>query len=145
MKAMLGSAIVSSAVSALLIGTASPAWASEGQLIVRTQSGNTRCVVGTPAVACEYYGLPGFGNGRIFTDSFGDHHSNIASVTSSGGFDWSYGDIPGSEPQKDVPLSYGQIYHFRGWTLRTSESGTRFVNDATGHGMFVSIERVTPF
>jgi hypothetical protein len=96
------------------------------------------------AVGCQTY-VAGFVNGEIYTDSFGDHRSNIANITSNGRFSWSYGDIPGSQPQNDVPLPYGQIYHFRGWTVRTSEVGTRFVNDVTGHGMFVSVERVTPF
>jgi hypothetical protein len=32
-----------------------------------------------------------------------------------------------------------------GWTILPSSDGTRFTNDGTGHGMFVSIENVSPF
>ena len=42
-------------------------------------------------------------------------------------------------------MQYGQTYNIRGWTVAASEVGTRFTNNATGHGMFVSIENVYPF
>jgi hypothetical protein len=32
-----------------------------------------------------------------------------------------------------------------GWTILPSSDGTRFTNDGTGHGMFVSIENVYSF
>lgn len=41
-----------------------------------------------------------------------------------------------------VTLTYGQTYHFLGWTVLPSSDGTRFTNDGTGHGMFVSVENV---
>jgi hypothetical protein len=37
-------------------------------------------------------------------------------------------------------LRYGNAYRLQGWSILASESGTRFTNDVTGHGMFVSIE-----
>ena len=42
-------------------------------------------------------------------------------------------------------LNYGQTYHLQGWTILANSDGTRFTNDGTGHGMFVSIENVAPF
>jgi hypothetical protein len=33
-------------------------------------------------------------------------------------------------------LTYGQSYHHGNWTIYPDQSGTRFVNDGTGHGMF---------
>jgi hypothetical protein len=57
------------------------------------------------------------------------------------------GDIPGW-PQavaNDVVLTYGQTYHIQGWTIDPNSDGTRFTNDGTGHGMFVSIENVYSF
>jgi hypothetical protein len=33
----------------------------------------------------------------------------------------------------------------QGWTVLPDSDGTRFTNDATGHGMFVSIENVAAF
>ena len=32
-----------------------------------------------------------------------------------------------------------------GWTIEASEDGTRFTNDGTGHGMFISVEGVEAF
>jgi hypothetical protein len=48
-------------------------------------------------------------------------------------------------PQNDLVLNYGQTYHVLGWTIVPTSDGTRFTNDGTGHGMFVSIENVKPF
>jgi hypothetical protein len=42
-------------------------------------------------------------------------------------------------------LNYGQTYHVIGWTIEPSSDGTRFTNDGSGHGMFVSIEDVSSF
>jgi len=44
-----------------------------------------------------------------------------------------------------VVLNYGQTYHIPGWTILPSSDGTRFTKDDTGHGMFVSVENVSPF
>jgi hypothetical protein len=43
----------------------------------------------------------------------------------------------------DVVLAYGKTYN--GWTILPTSDGTRFANDRTGHGMFVSIENVYAF
>jgi len=45
----------------------------------------------------------------------------------------------------DQQLNYGTNYHFNGWTVEGSSDGTRFTNDGTGHGMFVSIQNVYSF
>jgi hypothetical protein len=62
-------------------------------------------------------------------------------VTSDGNLRWlvgNLGDIP------TVTLDY-RTYAAVGWTIAAADSGTRFTNDRTGHGMFVSIERVESF
>jgi hypothetical protein len=51
----------------------------------------------------------------------------------------------GGTPQNDLVLNYGQTYHYVGWKILPSSDGTRFTNDGTGHGMFVSIENVSSF
>jgi len=38
-----------------------------------------------------------------------------------------------------------QTYDAEGWTIAASETGTKFPNQHTGHGMFVSIEKVDTF
>lgn len=42
-------------------------------------------------------------------------------------------------------MAYGQTYHRGNWTINPDETGTRFTNNRTGHGMFVSIENVYSF
>jgi hypothetical protein len=124
---------------------------------VRTQSGNTRCEVGSDTVVCQY--LPGFSQAPVEPPSncppppgtylrcTSGIHWDLAVVTSAGAFKWDDGNIPGT-PQamaNDVVLNYGQTYHVQGWTIVPNEDGTRFTNDGTGHGMFVSIDNVSSF
>jgi hypothetical protein len=75
-------------------------------------------------------------------------HADLAEVTASGAFQWNDGNIGGvgsDWAQTDTTLGYGQTYHVSGWTVLPSSDGTRFANDGTGHGMFVSIENVYSF
>lgn len=116
---------------------------------LRTQSGAVRCLVmtddqahgGGPAVACEHG--PGFPQAPINPSGL---HFDDAVVHASGRFFWEDANIGGGgTPQNDVILTYGQTFHFLGWTVVPNSDGTRFTNDATGHGMFVSIDNVSPF
>lgn len=78
----------------------------------------------------------------------GGIHQDQAVVTTSGAFHWQDGNIGGVGPdwaQTDIILNYGQTYEVQGWTILPSSDGTRFTNDGTGHGMFVSIENVAAF
>jgi hypothetical protein len=120
---------------------------------VRTESGKVRCEVESSRVGCQY--LPGFRQAPISlpesqcrTPCPGGIHWDIANVTSGGAFSWMEGNLAtggSADPQNDVILNYGQTYHIQGWTVLPSSDGTRFTNDGTGHGMFVSIENVAPF
>jgi hypothetical protein len=109
--------------------------------LVRTESGKVRCDIQADKVGCQY--LPGFPLAPICDT--GGYHCDIAQVKSSGGFSWIDGNIPGAHPENDVVLNYGQTYHLQGWTINPGEDGTRFTNDSTGHGMFVSVENVSSF
>jgi len=131
--------------AAALTATTPTARADVSQVLVRTQSGNTRCIILTGEVGCETYVPTGFVQGTNFPDAFGNHNANIARVASAGQFEWRFGDIPGEHPENDIVLNYGQTYHFSGWTVSPTTEGTRFANDGTGHGMFVSIENVSSF
>jgi hypothetical protein len=123
--------------------------AHAGVQYVRTQSGAVRCLVlsndeghgGGPAVACEHG--PGFPQAPV--SQYGNRF-DIAKVDASGNFRWEDGNIGGGgTPQNDLVLSYGQTVHSQGWTIAPTSDGTRFTNDASGHGMFVSIENVSSF
>ena len=94
-----------------------------------------------PAVGCEHG--PGFPQAPVSQDG---PHFDLAVTDASGAFRWDNGNIgAGGPPQSELVLNYGQTYHIQGWTVQPSSDGTRFTNDGTGHGMFVSVENVYSF
>ncbi|MBV8862479.1 MAG: hypothetical protein JO259_11540 [Mycobacterium sp.] len=104
-----------------------------GYVFIETKSGQTRCQIDTDAVGCE----------AQFTNSpvQDGERANGVNITASGSVRWvvgNLGDIP------TVTIDY-QTYDAEGWTIAASESGTRFTNKGTGHGMFVSVEHVDTF
>jgi hypothetical protein len=105
----------------------------DGHVYVETKSGKTRCQISDEAVGCE----------SEFTNSpmVDGEHANGVSVTAGGDMRWILGNL-GDVPV--VTLDY-RTYLAEGWTIAASSSGTRFTNDHTGHGMFVSIEKVDAF
>lgn len=119
---------------------------------VRTESGKVRCWVtannqghgGGPAVVCEASGPDTVGFLQAPMNDYGSHWHN-AVVDGSGNFHWQDANIGGAHLENDLVLNYGQTYHISGWTILPSSDSTRFTNDATGHGMFVSIENVNSF
>jgi hypothetical protein len=72
---------------------------------------------------------------------------NLAVVRANGAFNWDIGNIAGSREAtaNDIVLTNGQAFHVNGWTILPSFEGTRFTNDSTDHGMFVSIDNVSSF
>jgi hypothetical protein len=67
-----------------------------------------------------------------------------AAVTDGDGtFRWELGNLNVGSPI--TTMAYGQTYHRGNWTINPDETGTRFTNDRTGHGMFVSVENVYSF
>ncbi|OBJ10884.1 hypothetical protein [Mycobacterium sp. 1465703.0] len=123
---------------------------------VRTESGRLRCIVHPDRIVCEASGpdSTGFPQAPISMPESqcrnspcpGGIHFDLAEVTTSGAFQWQDGNIGGGgTPQNDLVLNYGQTYHLSGWTVIPNSDGTRFTNDATGHGMFVSVENVSSF
>jgi hypothetical protein len=106
---------------------------SAGYVFIETKSGRTRCQISRREVGCEAE----FANSPILDGE----PANGVNVTADGQFRWlvgNLGDIPA------VTIDY-QTYTAQGWTINASSSGTRFTNDRTGHGMFVSIEAANEF
>jgi hypothetical protein len=66
-----------------------------------------------------------------------------AVTTGTGSFYWEDANLAVDNPT--TKMVYGQTYHRGNWTIYHDASGTRFTNDRTGHGMFVSIENVYAF
>jgi hypothetical protein len=104
-----------------------------GRVFIETKSGQARCQIDSDSVGCE----------AQFTNPpmAGGEKANGVNVTAAGEVQWvagNLGDIP------TVPIDY-KTYDAVGWTIAATESGTRFTNQRTGHGMFVSIEKVDTF
>lgn len=141
-------------VVAICVAVAPPAVADGGQY-VRTQSGKVRCWVtasgmGTgvkgPVVICEASGPENVGFLQAPMYGYGSMHYTGAVVDGAGNFSFQGGgNIGGANLDDDLVLSYGKSYNIQGWTIVSSPGGTRFTNNATGRGMFVSIENVYSF
>jgi hypothetical protein len=104
-----------------------------GYVFIETKSGMTRCQINKETVGCE----------APFTNSplQDGEHANGVSITSGGSVQWVLGNL-GAIPT--VVIDY-KTYAAQGWTINATEQGTRFTNDHTGHGMFVSIDKVNTF
>jgi hypothetical protein len=104
-----------------------------GYAYIETKSGLTRCQLDSASVGCEaqFVNSPTVDGGQ----------ANGVRLTADGHESWvlgNLGDIP------TVTLDY-RTYTALGWTIEATESGTKFTNDKTGHGMFVAIEKVDTF
>ncbi len=104
-----------------------------GYVFIETKSGTTRCQINKDTVGCE----------APFTNSpmQDGEHANGVSISADGKVQWVLGNL-GAIPT--VAIDY-KTYSAQGWTRSASPDGTRFTNDRTGHGMFVSIEKVNTF
>lgn len=104
-----------------------------GYVYIETKSGKTRCQISADTVGCE----------SDFTDPpiVGGEAANGVEVSAGGSSRWVVGNL-GAMPT--TTLEY-HVYNAVGWTIEADSSGTRFTNDATGHGMFVSTGTVEFF
>ena len=104
-----------------------------GYVFIETKSGKTRCQISVTNVGCEsdftnapaVDGVPATG----------------VEVTADGQLRWivgNLGDIP------VVTIDY-RTYSAQGWTIAAAEDGTRFTNDSTRHGMFITTAKVEVF
>jgi len=112
-------------------GTLPPS--DSGYVYIETKSGQTRCQISAKSVGCE----SDFTNSPIINGE----QANGVEVTAGGNLRWIVGNL-GAIPTTTIDYA---TYHAVGWTIGASSSGTRFTNDTTGHGMFVSTEKVDVF
>jgi hypothetical protein len=104
-----------------------------GYVFIETKSGKTRCQINTTEVDCE----------SAFTNApeVNGFPANGIRLTADGNIEWISGNLG------DIPvetLDY-RTYSAQGWTIVAGEDGTRFTNDGTGHGMFLSTSGVDVF
>ena len=107
--------------------------AGSGYVFIETKSGQTRCQLDEQSVGCEAQ----FTN----TPMQDGVRANGVNLSADGSLEWivgNLGDIP------VVTIDY-RTYSAVGWTIEATTDGTRFTNQATKHGMFVSIEKVETF
>lgn len=104
-----------------------------GYVFIETKSGLTRCQINKESVGCE----------APFTHSplQDGEHANGVSITAGGTVNWVLGNL-GAIPT--VTIDY-KTYDAQGWTIIATADGTRFTNEHTRHGMFVSIDTVSTF
>ncbi len=104
-----------------------------GYVYIETSSGKTRCQISSGNVGCE----------SQFSDAptIDGEQATGVEVSASGSNRWVVGNL-GAMPT--VTIGY-DTYRAVGWTIEADSSGTRFINDATGHGMFVSTDQVDFF
>ncbi|MGO9222440.1 hypothetical protein [Mycobacterium sp.] len=104
-----------------------------GYVFIETKSGVTRCQLNKDTVGCE----------APFTNSplQDGEHANGVSISADGKVQWVLGNL-GAIPT--VTIDY-ETYEAQGWKIDATADGTRFTNDRTGHGMFVSIDRVNTY
>lgn len=106
---------------------------SSGYVYIETKSGQTRCQINSESVGCESnFTNPPVVNGEP---------ANGVEVTADGTVRWISGNL-GAIPTTTIDYS---TYHAVGWTIDASSSGTRFTNDGTSHGMFISTGGVEVF
>ncbi len=104
-----------------------------GYVFIETKSGVTRCQINKDTVGCE----------APFTNSplQDGEHANGVSIGANGKVQWVLGNL-GAIPT--VTIDY-KTYSAQGWTINATADGTKFTNDHTGHGMFVSLDKVNTF
>ena len=104
-----------------------------GYVYIETKTGKTRCQISADTVGCESE----FGDAPVVD---GQPATGVE-VSASGSSRWVLGNL-GAMPT--TPLDYA-TYSAVGWSIVADSTGTTFTNDDTGHGMFISTDRVDFF
>ena len=104
-----------------------------GYVYIETKSGKTRCQISADTVGCE----------SDFSDApvVDGQPATGVEVSAGGSNRWVLGNL-GAMPTTVIGYA---TYQAAGWTIVSDSTGTTFTNDASGHGMFVSTERVEFF
>ena len=104
-----------------------------GYVYIETTSGKTRCQLSADTVGCE----------SDFSDApvVDGQPATGVEVSASGSNRWVLGNL-GAMPTTTIDYA---TYSAVGWTIVADSTGTTFTNDSTGHGMFVSTDRVDFF
>jgi hypothetical protein len=102
-------------------------------VVIVAESDETRCKITRADVQCETQ----FAHAPLI----GAQRANSVYVTADGAVRWMVSNlvvIPA------VKIDY-RVYYGLGWTIVANRDGTRITIDRTGHGMFVSVDRVETY
>lgn len=104
-----------------------------GYVFIETKSGKTRCQISSAEVGCE----------SAFTNApeVDGAPANGVRLTAGGQVQWIVGNL-GDIPVETIDY---RTYTAEGWTIVADQDGTRFTNDGTRHGMFISVGGVEVF
>jgi len=112
---------------------------------VTTESRAVKCVITTGSASCtgNFAKQPtGCGAAQFCHQDDSEHpHHTVRVEAEVEGLQWSDSNLQ-SDGYTDTVLTYGEVFHLEGWTVEPSSLGTRFTNDQTGRGMFVSRQGV---
>jgi hypothetical protein len=106
---------------------------AKGTVVIVAESDQTRCKITRADVQCEAQ----FAHAPLI----GPQRANSVYVTADGTVRWMVSNfvvVPA------VKIDY-RAYYGLGWTIVVNGDGTRITNDRTGHGMFVSVDRVETY
>lgn len=97
-----------------------------GYVFIATKSGKTRCQVNTTLVGCEseFANAPQI-NGEV---------ASGVRVNPDGKLHWVLGNL-GAIPTVNIDSG---TYSAMGWIISATVDGTKFTNQSTGHGMFLT-------
>lgn len=104
-----------------------------GYVYIETKSGKTRCQISADNVGCE----SDFADAPVVN---GEKATGVE-VSSGGSNRWVVGNL-GAMPTTTIGYA---TYRAVGWSVVADSTGTTFTNDGTGHGMFISTDRVDFF
>jgi serine/threonine-protein kinase len=110
--------------------------ARNGSAGVVTRSGKTACQIMVTLIGCQV-------NWEIATPLLYGAPANGVRIYANGHWEWATGDM--GTTATFTTLSYDTTYTALGWIIEPSITGTRFTNNATGHGIVVSTEGIDPF
>lgn len=107
---------------------------ARGYLAVATDSGSISCLVQPAWIACETPAA----NWPLHEDGT-PYHS--VKCNADGSIEWADGQM-GDLPRTTIGDA---VYRALGWKIMAVEEGLRFTNDETGHGVYVTTQKVEGF
>lgn len=141
---VLASAFVLNPVAATAITPAAGAEPPK-QEFVTNEARTVRCIIEAEHVGCQTAGPVGFTN-TPYEDRV--HINNVSIMSYDVGLNFSASNMQSTgyaSPKNDRVLIPGQVLQINGWIVEPDANGTRISDGPDGHGMYVTVDRVTAY